>query len=130
MSWLAICATAVRRLRQAPGFNATVIVTLALVIGATGAVFSLADAILLRPLPLPEPDRLAVVSFKRVSPTGESVGPSVDGAMWAAVRDHAKLVDTAVSVWGSPDISFVSARGPSFVRAQSIGDGYFRVSGR
>ncbi len=43
----------VRRLRQAPGFNATVIVTLALVIGATGAVFSLADAILLRPLPFP-----------------------------------------------------------------------------
>ena len=119
----------VRRLRQAPGFNATVIVTLALVIGATGAVFSLADAILLRPLPFPEPDRLAVVSFKGVSPAGEFVGPSVDGAMWAAVRERATLVDTAVSVWGSPNISFMSASGPSFIRGQLIGDGYFRVLG-
>ena len=119
----------VRRLRQAPGFNATVIVTLALVIGATGAVFSLADAILLRPLPFPEPDRLAVVSFKRVSPAGEFVGPSVDGAMWAAVRERATLVDTAVSVGGSPNISFMSASGPSFIRGQLIGDGYFRVLG-
>src|SRR3954468_13166433 len=38
---------AFRRLRKAPGFSAAVILTLALVIGATSAVFSLADAILL-----------------------------------------------------------------------------------
>ncbi|HYN10508.1 MAG TPA: ABC transporter permease [Vicinamibacterales bacterium] len=120
---------ALRRLRQAPAFNATVIVTLALVIGATSAVFSLADAILLRPLPLPEPHRLAVVSFKRVSAAGEFVGPSVDGAMWAAVRDHATLIDSAVSIWGSPSVSLIVAGSPSFVRTQQIGDGYFRVLG-
>ena len=118
-----------RRLRWAPAFNAIVILTLALVIGATGAVFSLADAILLRPLPLPEPDRLAVVSFKRVSAAGEFAGPSVDGAMWAAVRDHATLIDAAVSVRGSPNVSFASGGRPSFVRTQLIGDGYFRVLG-
>jgi predicted permease len=118
-----------RRLRQAPGFNAIVIVTLALAIGATGAVFSLADAILLRPLPLPEPDRLAVVSFSRVSAAGEFSGPSVDGAMWAAVRDRARLVDAAVSVFGSPSVSFVFAGAPSFVRTQQVGAGYFRVLG-
>jgi putative ABC transport system permease protein len=118
-----------RRLRQAPGFNATIIITLALVIGATGAVFSLADAILLRPLPLPNPDRLAVVSFKRVSSAGEFVGPSVDGAMWAAVHDNVKRIDAAVSVWGSPSVSFVFAGNPSFVRTQQVGDGYFRVLG-
>ncbi len=118
-----------RRLRQAPGFNATIIITLALVIGATGAVFSLADAILLRPLPLPHPDRLAVVSFRRVAPTGEFTGAAVDGAMWAAVRDRAKLVDAAISIWGSPSVSFVFAGSPSFVRTQQVGDGYFRVLG-
>jgi hypothetical protein len=53
-------------------------VTLALVIGATSAVFSLANAILLRPLPLPNAERLAVVSFKRVSAAGESVESQVD----------------------------------------------------
>ena len=119
----------VRRLRQAPAFNATIIVTLALVIGATSAVFSLADAILLRPLPLPAPERLAVASFKRVSTAGEFIAPSVDGAMWAAVRDRATLIDAAVSVWGSPGVNFVLNGQPSFVRSQLVGAGYFRVLG-
>lgn len=118
-----------RRLRQAPAFNATVIGTLALTIGATSAVFSLADAILLRPLPFPAPERLAVVSFTRVQASGEYTGPSVDGAMWAAVRDHASLLDAAVSMWGAQGVNFVADGTPSFVRNQSIGDGYFRVLG-
>jgi len=52
---------AVRQLKSAPGFTFVAIVTLALGIGANGAIFALADATLLRPLPLPEPDRLAIV---------------------------------------------------------------------
>ena len=52
---------AVRQLKSAPGFTFVAVVTLALGIGANGAIFALADATLLRPLPLPEPDRLAIV---------------------------------------------------------------------
>ena len=47
-----------RQLRKSTGFAATVILTLALGITATTVIFSLVDAVLLRPLPLPEPDRL------------------------------------------------------------------------
>lgn len=120
---------AIRRLSKAPGFSATVILTLALTIGAAGAVFSLADAILLRPLPLPQSDRLAVLGYKRVSPTGLYIGPSVDGAMWTAVRDHAKLIDAAVSFRGAQGVNFVLGRTPSFVQNQMVGAGYFRVLG-
>ncbi|HUR21291.1 MAG TPA: ABC transporter permease, partial [Vicinamibacterales bacterium] len=120
---------AIRRLSKAPGFSATVILTLALTIGAASAVFSLADAILLRPLPLPQSDRLAVLSYKRVTPTGLYAGPNVDGAMWSAVRDHAKLVDAAVSNRGSQGVNFVLGRTPSFVQNQVVGAGYFRVLG-
>ncbi len=52
---------AFRLLRKAPGFSLTVVVTLALGIGATTAIFSLVEGILLRPLPFNHPDRLVLL---------------------------------------------------------------------
>jgi putative ABC transport system permease protein len=52
---------AFRQLKSAPGFTLVAVITLALGIGANSAMFALADAALLRPLPFPEPDRLTVV---------------------------------------------------------------------
>src|ERR1051325_4510898 len=49
---------AIRALRRSPGFAAVAVLTLAVGIGATTAIYSVADAILIRPLPLPGSDRL------------------------------------------------------------------------
>src|SRR5438876_4624623 len=52
---------AFRQLLKNPGFTAVAVLTLALGIGACTAIFSLIDAALLRTLPFPEADRLAVI---------------------------------------------------------------------
>jgi predicted permease len=53
---------ALRRLARAPGFSAVAIATVALGIGANSAIFSVTNAVLLRPLPYPDPERLVMVS--------------------------------------------------------------------
>jgi putative ABC transport system permease protein len=61
-------AVALRQLKASPAFTAVAVLTLALGIGANSAMFAVADATLLRPLPFPDADRLMVVS--EIGPNG------------------------------------------------------------
>ena len=61
MAWIHDLRCGARSLVKRPGFSTVVILTLALGIGANTAVFSVVDAVLLSPLPYPDPERLVRV---------------------------------------------------------------------
>ena len=115
---------AARLLRRAPGFAAVAILTLALAIGATTAIYSVVEPVLLRPLPYPDPDRLAFVWERERDGSRDNVG-------FATIRDlgtGARTVErwAAIGSW----LPTLSGNGdPERVTGDRVSWTYFRTLG-
>jgi len=86
---------AARMLRRSPGFTIAAVLTLALGIGANSAIFTVVHAVMLRPLPYPEPDRLIGVVQQHKS-FGVDVVTLPDYLEW---RDEAKSLAALGAAW-------------------------------
>jgi putative ABC transport system permease protein len=117
---------AVRMLLRTPGFTATASLTLALGIGATTLMFSIVNAVLWRPLPYPDPDRLLMIfSVNRQSNVGQIRASALDFDDW---RTRARSFEALAGHIGT-GFTFSGAGEPELVRGQLVTADFFRVLG-
>jgi putative ABC transport system permease protein len=107
---------ALRMLRKNPGFTATAVLTLALGIGANTAIFSIIDAVFLRPLPYLNAQQIYLVARTGNAYGGESISP----AIFAAWRKQQSSVFEHLALFGFMDDSTLMVSGEP-VRIPSAG---------
>jgi predicted permease len=118
---------AVRQLWRNPGFAVTVILTLALSIGANTAIFSVVNALLLKSLPYSHPERMGTI-FTRVTgsnPSDERHG--LNGEQWELLRDNVPSLLSAVSSRGTSGVNLQAGSHVQYLHAGRISEHYLDV---
>ncbi len=109
---------ALRTLRRDPGFTAIAVFSLALAIGATTAIFSVVDSVLLRPLPYREPERLVTVSLDG----------SITAPLFDAFRREARSIEQA-ALFVNWSFNLAGEGEPQRVPAARVSAGLFDLLG-
>ncbi|MEO8504299.1 MAG: ABC transporter permease [Acidobacteriota bacterium] len=133
-TWSADFRTAFRALRRSPGFALVAVLTLAIGIGASAALFSLLDQLFLRALPVAHPERLVVLQTPespnsgRISMSSEFSIP-LSYPMYVDLRDATKDVFDGVLARRPVQLA-LSARGATeLVNGELVSGNYFQVLG-
>jgi predicted permease len=120
---------AFRQLRKSPGFALTAVLTLAFGIGATTAIFSIVEGVLLRPLPFPDPDRLVVLSDilqgAKLSASGDS------GVTAPEIREYQRGTSSFESLGGfqQNSLELSGAGAPAQINLARLSAAVFPVLG-
>ena len=114
-----------RRLRRSPGFAITLVLTLAIGIGANTAVFSVLNSVLLRPLPYPEPQQLVSLDLDAPGAPGLAEFRSelrLSASMYFTFATHNRTFQS-VGVWGPGTASITGIAQPEQVNTAQISSG-------
>ncbi|MET0622234.1 MAG: ABC transporter permease, partial [Pyrinomonadaceae bacterium] len=120
------CRYGVRSLRKSPGFTLVAVLTLALGIGATTAIFSVMNAVLLRPLPYPEAGRLVYVGQQYRGGLAGSGEPKF--LFW---REQSRSFEALAcySGFGGAGGNLAGGNEAEYVRGVRVSEDFFRVLG-
>jgi putative ABC transport system permease protein len=117
---------ALRLLRKTPVITAIALLSLALGIGANTAIFSLIDAVMLRMLPVQNPEQLAQITF--LSPGSPRPRASVTNPIWEQVRDHQDAF-SGVFAWSSEVFDLAEGGEVNNINGVYASGDYFNVLG-
>ncbi len=110
---------------KSPGFTIAAVAALALGIGANTAIFTVVNAVLLKPLTYPDADR--IVQFLLTSPDGSGAGASIPKFQnWQ--RQTSVFKEVAAYDFGGPGFNLTGDR-PEQVHGLHVSEGYFRLFG-
>ena len=112
---------AFRALRRSPGFTAVAVITLALGIGANTALFSVADAVLFRPLPYPNPERIVKIDGGPLRFTKAGFG--------ASRQMEQSPVFNGAGIYASGGLNVGGEGNPERVLAATVTPGFFHAMG-
>ena len=115
---------ALRMLQRSPAFTIAAVGALALGIGANTAIFSVVNAVLLRPVPFPDPDR--IVYFMTTSPQGRS--PAASPAKFAKFRRETAVIQDAAA-FRTGILNLTEGDLPEQLRSGQVSADYFRLTG-
>ncbi|HET7871920.1 MAG TPA: ABC transporter permease [Terriglobales bacterium] len=116
----------VRALKKARGLTAIALFTLALGIGANTAIFSIVNAVLLRPLPFRDPGRLIQMRADLTGLSAKNIGFSVPE--YEDLRDRAGIFESVAVVWPAP-ANITGGERPERVDILGVSPNYFEVLG-
>ncbi len=116
-----------RMLARNPGFTVTVILTLALSVGANTAIFSLVNALLLKSLPYSHPERLAALYAKTTGPDAYNMRRDIDGEQWELLRDGVPSLLSAVSAGMASGVNLQGGAHVQYLHSGRVSAHYFDV---
>ena len=116
---------ALRMFAKSPGFSAIAILTMALGIGATTAIFSLVDAALLHPLPYPHPEELVRIEDNLPGAGATDAGISIPE--WKDLQRSGIFQYVVLEIMGSANLTGVSQ--PSRMQYEGVSPAYFAMLG-
>src|SRR6185437_9976401 len=128
-SLLADGMLAFRRLMNSPGFTTTVVLTLAIGIGANTAVFSVVNSILIKPLPYADPERLVALNLNAPGAPGLADfkdGLRLSASMYLTFAAHNSTFQS-VGVWQPATANVTGLAQPEQVRTALVSDGVLQT---
>ena len=113
---------AARRLRRSPGFTLAATATLAIAIGANAALFALVDAVLLKPLPYPDAERLVAI-VEHGAGGRSSIAP-------ANIADYRVGALESLAAWHFTEVDLSEGGRPETLLAHAVTHDFFAVLGK